>query len=83
MADRFKIVEKIRDLKSFNNIKTHEEMLEISSNEINEDINIYMTVETRINQNKETDEKNLKKHIKVIKYFRWNKNLWTKLLEHR
>ena len=83
MADRFKIVEKIRDLKNFNNIETHEEMLEISSNEINEDINIYMTVETHINQNKETDEKNLKKHIKIIKYFRWNKNLWTKLLEHR
>ena len=70
MADRFKIVEKIRDLKNFNNIETHEEMLEISSNEINEDINIYMTVETHINKNKETDEKNLKKHIKIIKYFR-------------
>ena len=34
-------------------------MLEILSNEINEDINIYMTVETYINQNKETHEKNL------------------------
>ena len=45
-------------------------MLEILSNEINEDINIYMTVETHINQNKEMDEKNLKKHIKIIKYFR-------------
>ena len=45
-------------------------MLEILNNEINEDINIYMTVETHINQNKETDEKNLKKHIKIIKYFR-------------
>ena len=70
MADRFKIVEKIRDLKNFNNIETHEEMLEISSNEINEEINIYMTVETHKNQNIETDKKNLKKHIKIIKYFR-------------